>query len=385
MRAHESDLVFIMVKIRDPLHRTVQLTDLEEGILDSRPMQRLRGIRQLAMAYLVYPGANHTRFEHSIGTLFLADRICTEMNMAPEKTEKVRLGALLHDVGHVAFSHEAEEVLHKKLGRHEEIGKKLVMEGEIAGILKQGGQSPKEIASLYESPLGQIITSDIGADRMDYLLRDSHYTGVAYGVIDADRICSCLALTKQGMVLQERGLEAAENLLVARFTMFSTVYLHKTVRIASRMLQEAIVLALEDGTFEAEEAKDMSDSQMLDALCRSKRGGWYALRLKERRLYKKAHSVHANEMKIGAREAERELSEKCGCAVLVDVPKLSLDTHTMLDEKGGQVPLSEASELVSSLQKMQRKRLDALIICEERNVRKVSEAARKLLGYQSML
>lgn len=374
-----------MVKIRDPLHRTVQLTDLEEELLDCRSMQRLRGIRQLAMAYLVYPGANHTRFEHSIGTLFLADRICHEMGLAREKAEKVRLSALLHDVGHVAFSHEAEEILKKKLGTHEEIGKKLVMDGEIADILKAGGQSPKEIASLYESPLGQIITSDLGADRMDYLLRDSLYTGVAYGVIDADRICSCLSLSKQGLVLQGRGLEAAENLLVARFTMFSTVYLHKTVRIASRMLQEAIALALDDGTFLAEEAKQMSDSQMLGALCRSKREGEYALRLMERRLYKKAHSVRANEMKMGAREAEGELSEKCGCDVLIDVPKLSSEAHIMLEEKEGQIPLSEASELVSSLQKMQRRRLEALIICEEKNVKKVGEAARKLLGYQSIL
>lgn len=374
-----------MVKIRDPLQRTVQLSDLEERIIDSGQMQRLRGIRQLAMAYLVYPGANHTRFEHSIGTLFLADRICHEMGMSPEKTEKVRLAALLHDVGHVAFSHEAEEVLKKKLGTHEEIGKKLVMEGEIADALKEGGHSPKEIASLYESPLGQIITSDIGADRMDYLLRDSHYTGVAYGVIDADRICSCLSLTKQGLALQGRGLEAAENLLVARFTMFSTVYLHKTVRIASRMLQEAIVLALDDGTFEAERAKQMSDSQMLDALCASKKGGEYAMRLKERKLYKKAHSVRASEMKMGAKKAEEELSEQCGCPVLVDMPKLSNEAHIMLEEKGGQVPLSEASELVLSLQKMQKKRLEALIICEEKNVKKVGEAARKLLGYQSML
>lgn len=184
-----------MVRIRDPLHGTVVLSELEEKILDTPSMQRLRGIRQLAAAYLVYPGANHTRFEHSIGTLFLADRICRELKLPAEKAAKVRLAALLHDVGHTAFSHEAETILMRHIGNHEEIGEKMVQSGEIADILS-GSYSAKEIALLPRTPLGEIITSDIGADRMDYLLRDSHYTGVAYGVIDADRICSTLSLAK---------------------------------------------------------------------------------------------------------------------------------------------------------------------------------------------
>ncbi len=155
-----------MIRIRDPLHGTVQLTALEEKLLDSPAMQRLRGIRQLAMAYLVYPGANHARFEHSIGTLFLADRICRELGVPQEKAAKVRLAALLHDIGHVAFSHEAEAVLQEHIGNHEEVGKRLMLEGEIAEILGKE-YSPKEIVSVYSSPLGEIITSDLGADRMD--------------------------------------------------------------------------------------------------------------------------------------------------------------------------------------------------------------------------
>ncbi len=193
-----------MIRIRDPLRGTAQLTSLEEKLLDSVAMQRLRGIRQLAMAYLVYPGANHTRFEHSIGTLVLADKMCSELGISKEKTARVRLAALLHDIGHVAFSHESEAVFAERIGNHEEIGKKMVLQGEIAEILEKQFD-PKEIVSMYSSPLGEIITSDIGADRMDYLLRDSHYTGVAYGVIDAERICSSLRMGPRGLVLLNRG------------------------------------------------------------------------------------------------------------------------------------------------------------------------------------
>ena len=369
-----------MVRIRDPLHGTVVLTDLEEKILDTPQMQRLRGIRQLAAAYLVYPGANHTRFEHSIGTLVLSDQICRELKLSSEKTAKVRLAALLHDVGHTAFSHEAETILMRHIGNHEEIGRKMVQSGEIADALA-GQYPPKEISALDSTPLGEIITSDIGADRMDYLLRDSHYTGVAYGVIDADRICSTLSLAKEGLLLQERGLEAAESLLVARFTMFSTVYLHKTVRIASRILQQSITLAIEDGTLVPEEAKDMSDAAMLATLSRSAKGGDFALRLKERRLYKKVHSLPLEKMKMKGEAAEEELSQKCGCPVLIDVPKLSLEASIKVQAEDGSLsPISSASELVASLQKMQRSRLEVLVMCDGKNVKNVAAAAQKLLG-----
>ncbi len=367
-----------MVRIRDPLHGTVRLTDLEERLLDTREMQRLRGIRQLAMAYLVYPGANHTRFEHSIGTLALAGKICFELGIPNDKTAKVRVAALLHDIGHVAFSHEAEAVLQEHIGDHEEIGENTILGGEIADILSEQF-SPREIAGLSRSPLGEIITSDIGADRMDYLLRDSHYTGVAYGMIDSDRVCSTVGMDGKGLFITERGLSAAESLLVARFTMFSTVYLHKTVRIASRMLQQAISLALSDGTLIAEDALCLQDAAMLETLSRSSEGGEFAKRLMERRLYKKAASVPLPAMVLSQEKAEKLLSEKCGCSVLVDIPRLSLSVRILLESGRKKLRLASKSEIVASLQKMQDSRLEALILCEEKNMKKVEAAAKRLL------
>jgi hypothetical protein len=343
-------------------------------------MQRLRGIRQLATAYLVYPGANHTRFEHSIGTLFLADRMCREMGLPEEKIAKVRVAALLHDIGHVAFSHESEAVLRGKLGSHEEVGMRLSLHGEVADALSREF-SPREIADLCGTPLGSVITSDIGADRMDYLLRDSHYTGVAYGVIDTQRICTSVSLGKHGLLIRERGLEAAESLLVARVTMFSTVYLHKTVRIASRMLQQAIMLALEDGTLVEDDFLSFGDSQALDALVNSPCAHEYAARIRKRRLFKKAYSAPIAKMQLPARKAEDELSASCGCPVLVDIPNLSTRAHMLLEKKNGKtVPLSRESELVSALVAMQSHRLEALVMCDERHVAKVARAAKRLFG-----
>ena len=368
-----------MVRIRDPLHGTVVLSGLEESALDSQQMQRLRGIRQLAMAHLVYPGANHTRFEHSIGTTALADQICRELGLGGEKTAKVRLAALLHDVGHVCFSHEAEAVLAPLLGSHEKIGAAMVAKGELAEIVGEEF-STKEIAGLCHTPLGQIITSDIGADRMDYLLRDSHYTGVAYGVVDSDRIASSLGFSKNTLYLHERGLEAAESLLVARFTMFSTVDLHKTVRIASRMLQQAISLALQEGELGADEALSMGDAQMLQRLSESSAGGEYARRLKSRTLFKRAYGLPLSKLRLKQADAEALLSEKCGCPVLIDVPRLSLGTGLKVQTARGLRSISECSQLVESLQKMQKTRLEALVICEAKDVKKVAAAAKRLLG-----
>ncbi len=373
-------MVGFMPKIRDPLHGTVQLSDLEEKLLDSQPMQRLRGIRQLAMAYLVYPGANHTRFEHSIGTLALTDRICRETGLGEDESAQVRAAALLHDIGHSAFSHEGECVISRFLGNHEQIGEKIIMHGEIADILSENYSSQK-IAKLPHTRAGEIISSDIGADRMDYLLRDSHYTGVAYGVIDSEWLCSSLVFSGGRLYLAERGLSSAESLLVARFTMFSTVYLHKTVRIASRMLQQAMSLAMDDGTLAPAAALSLPDAQMLELLESSPSGGAFAQKLRQRHLYKKAYSFPLSSFRGKAEKLESELSDACGCDVLLDVPRLSARTQIKLKLDDGSIAqLSRESELVRSLSRMQKSRLEVLAICEEKNAKKVAEKAAKLIG-----
>jgi len=370
------------IVIKDPVHGSVRLSSIEARVLDCAPMQRLRNIRQLAMANLVYPGANHTRFEHSIGTLFLAGEMCRNLGLGEGETSQIRLAALLHDVGHVAFSHEAEFVTKEILGTHEQIGQRRILKGEIADILGESF-SPKKIAQLIVGKgTGQVVCSDIGADRMDYLLRDSHYTGVAYGVIDSQRICNTCALEKNKFVVGHGGLEAAESLLVGRFMMFAAVYLHHTVRIASKMLQQALSEEIEEGRISEEELLEMDDGQMLARLVENKSG--LAQNLYARKLYKRAYSIQmgglGKEALLAAKSGRLQsvLEEECDCRVLVDVPPQEAkeaSIRVLLGKRS--VPIGDASALVRSLTHAHRARMKLIVCAGKKDVKKVAKIAQR--------
>ncbi|MCI0563398.1 MAG: HD domain-containing protein, partial [Nitrososphaera sp.] len=153
--------------IKDEIHGTVEFSELEARIIDSEEFQRLRRIKQMSVTNLVYPGANHTRFEHSIGTAHLSALIARKLGLDPEIVSKVKLYGLLHDIGHTAFSHEGEDIVKKYIGDHEQLGKKKITHGPVSDILSENYR-PKEIVDIGKSPYGSIITSDLGSDRMDY-------------------------------------------------------------------------------------------------------------------------------------------------------------------------------------------------------------------------
>ena len=373
------------IVIKDPVHGSVTLDGMEARVLDSAQMQRLRGIKQLAMASLVYPGANHTRFEHSIGTVCLAGEMCDNLGMGQDEAAQVRLAALLHDVGHIAFSHEAEAVTRKYIGTHEQIGGRIVEKGEVADIIGENFSQKKIAALMHGKGNGQIIGSDIGADRMDYLLRDSHYTGVAYGVIDAQRICHTCCLEKKRLVVGRGGLEAAESLLVGRFMMFAAVYLHHTVRIASKMLQQAIVFEIENNGLQKERLYEMDDAQLLTHLMGNKNA--LAQKLHARALYKRAYSCPLAQMGKGELEdaksgrLQEALSQECGCEVLVDVPQQPAQEASVRVLAGKtSVPISEISSLVRSLAHAHLARNSIIVCAEGKNVKKAAQATKRALG-----
>ncbi|MBN2518511.1 MAG: HD domain-containing protein [Candidatus Altiarchaeota archaeon] len=223
--------------IRDPIYGDIELGELELKVLDASEMQRLRRIRQLSFCSLVYPGANQTRFEHSIGTMYLSGKIARRLGFDEELTQSIRLAGLLHDVGHLPFSHSLERVF----GMDHEKNARTVLNGQMGDILEDGGFKRREIYDLIcGKGYGKIVSSQIDADRMDYLVRDSHYTGVAYGAIDTDRIISVMGIEKERLFFQKKGIVALEALLIARNQMFEAVYLHHTVRVAEAMLEEAM-------------------------------------------------------------------------------------------------------------------------------------------------
>jgi HD superfamily phosphohydrolase len=242
----------IVAEISDPVHGYFYLSSVEKDIVDSREFQRLRRIRQLSSAYLTYPSAQHTRFEHSLGTMHLAGKVGLSLKnkgyINSDKVQLLRLAALLHDIGHGPFSHIFEEIIAlKSNATHEDIGKRIIKE-RFKDTLAKHGYTEDEVSELAfgesdEQYLNEVISGSLSVDLMDYLLRDSYFTGAHYGRIDAERIISSLEVYNNRLALDKAALNSFESLLIARYQMFKAVYFHKTVRAAEIMLLKAMQLA----------------------------------------------------------------------------------------------------------------------------------------------
>ncbi len=250
------------MEINDPIHGFIGLTDIEAKIINSQPYQRLRRIKQLSGGHFVYPTAEHTRFAHCIGVMYLAGlsgkRLLDRMKLGDEKLQEVRIAGLLHDIGHGPFSHVFEEVLLEKRGmNHEDVTEWIILKSEIGDLLEADGISKKRIGDLVrgrqktkkDSIIAGIVAGQIDSDKMDYLIRDSFYCGVNYGLVDIHRLIDSIEISKDYQMqfdIAARG--ALESFLVARYEMFLNVYYHKTVRSVEVMLVKLISAA--DNTLE---------------------------------------------------------------------------------------------------------------------------------------
>lgn len=248
--------------IRDPIHGYIGLTEEEVKVLDTQPMQRLRRIKQLANAHLVYPGAIHTRFDHSLGVLHVAHRLACQLDFNDDQKRLVRLAALLHDVGHAAFSHVGEKALHYSTPNapedvHELVTREILLKHrEVQAVL---GESAREVADLLasEKPSVQqaVVSGPLDADKLDYLLRDSYFAGVQYGRFDLERILHTVRVIRSGdesyLAVTRKGQEALESYRLARYLMHAQVYQHHARLAADGMLIRAIRLACERGKLPA--------------------------------------------------------------------------------------------------------------------------------------
>ncbi|TRO47965.1 HD domain-containing protein, partial [Candidatus Bathyarchaeota archaeon] len=185
--------------IKDPIHGYIRITESEKKIIDSRPFQRLRRIKQLALSFLVYPAANHTRFEHSLGTMHLAGILGENLpvDFTDSSIAELRLASLLHDVGHGPLSHLFEPLLSKYVNKnHEEMTTWLIENSELNDKICEVGFEPKRISKLATGRLmdknkpyiDHIIRSSVDVDKMDFIIRDSYHTGAGYGYIDIFRL-----------------------------------------------------------------------------------------------------------------------------------------------------------------------------------------------------
>ncbi|MBA3785143.1 MAG: HD domain-containing protein [Acidobacteria bacterium] len=247
---------------RDSVHNIIRLkTDSSEGkllarLIDTAEFQRLRRIKQLGLALFAYQSAEHSRFTHSLGALHLAtrtlDKLKTKYEISNEAQIAVRVAALLHDIGHGAFSHVIETIL----GFHHEqftIEAVLSNETEVGQILREfSNDLPENVASIIRGDfrpmaLAQLVSSQLDVDRMDYLLRDSLMTGAKYGIYDVEWIIKSLEIDEENdrLYVAARGIYAVEDYLQARYYMFRQVYFHRTLRAAEAVLKSLLRRALE--------------------------------------------------------------------------------------------------------------------------------------------
>jgi len=239
--------------IIDPIHDFVRVYDNELKIIDTPIFQRLRRIRQLSGAHLIYPGAQHTRFEHSLGVMHIASMagqaLAEKGVVSFDDIQNLRLAGLLHDIGHGPFSHLFEEVFEEKRKiSHEDLGRDIILKTEIGDIISKNGFDKKLITKLAfgDSKLqfmNEVISVALSADMMDYLLRDGYFTGAEHAKIDHHRLTHSLDVYKNKLALDKSSLVNFETMMISRFQMFKAVYFHKTVRAGEVMLLEAMDLA----------------------------------------------------------------------------------------------------------------------------------------------
>lgn len=238
------------INIIDPIHDFIKLNLHEIEIIDNPIFQRLRKIKQLSGAHLVYPSAMHSRFEHSLGVLHVANFISITLYekgiLNNDDIKKIRLAALLHDIGHGPFSHLFEEILiEKRCMSHEKIGNEIIQYTEIGDILSKHGFDKRQISDIAFGNsktqfINEIISGALSADIMDYLLRDGYFTGAEHAKIDHKRIVQSLGIHNDRLSLEKSAIYSFESMMHSRYQMFRTVYFHKTVRSAEVMLLNSI-------------------------------------------------------------------------------------------------------------------------------------------------
>jgi len=265
--------------LRDPLWNNIRLDPLALALLETPVVQRLRYVRQLGLAFLVYPGATHSRFEHALGAWHLAGvalRLLEERNalegIDARAQQIVRAAALLHDVGHYPFSHALEEI---GVTHHEQVAHPLITSGPVADVLRQalGDSAPDEVFALITGrstdALQGLISGSLDLDKIEYLKRDATMCGVPYGEIDVDRLLNSLVIvqtpdrTSRLVGVHEKGLSALESLLFAKYQMYRNVYWHHAVRSATAMYKRLVAVALDSGHVAADAVAHFTDEGLL--------------------------------------------------------------------------------------------------------------------------
>lgn len=337
-------------KYRDTIHGFIEVSDLENKIIDSKPFQRLRNIKQLALTHLVYHGAEHTRFGHSLGVMHLVTRafnssVNSSNEEIPEEKKKwcvqvLRLIALTHDLGHAPFSHASESVFPDGY-EHEDFTEKIIKETEIGELIKRIGKTfaneygaeyditPDLLCDIYKGRnsgpnyeyalLRSFMDSELDCDKMDYLLRDSYYCGVKYGTYDVERLLTSLIIlnveNRPRLAIKSGDVQSFEEFILARYFMFIQVYFHRTRRFFDIMLEKALKEILPGGVYPSDIEKylEWDDCRVIQFLKNSKSD--YCKYIIDRIVYPCVFATKVHPQEADKREFNRnvrDLKERIG-------------------------------------------------------------------------
>ena len=389
-----------MKTIKDSVHDHITIDGLALDLLDSPAVQRLRHIKQLGTVSLVYPSANHTRFEHSIGVYHLACKVTNHLSIPTEESNHIRAAAMLHDIGHSPYSHNIEPLLNHRIGfEHDDI-LELLTSTPLSVLLEKHNLDANLIADLIigKGKHGQIISSSIDVDRMDYLVRDAHHTGVPYGSIDHGRLVRELSLSNGELVLSvsNGNVQAAESLLLARTLMGPTVYNHHVARISKSLLRRATEFLLDSKIIKEHDLRSMDDHDLHAALRSHPKTSPLETRISNRNLYKRAiwaelkdvpdDVINANYDSIHS--FEETIASKLNIdvqSVIIDIPKLPLPIGQDIKIKAGDSTrmLHEHSSLIDALQAAQKEQWRLGVYAPENLVERVGSAAERELNLQT--
>ena len=354
-----------MLRVRDPIHDYIDLNSLQAKLVDTPAYQRLRWIKQLGPINLVYPGANHTRHEHCMGTCHVIGKMADSIGLNSSDKQLVSVAGLLHDLGHTAFSHLGDEV--KGVEDHVIRTTNIISNTDLSDIISDEGLDPHEINQIIlgNHKLGSLVSGDLDGDRLDYLVRDAHYTGVSTGV-DMGRLIATMSMSDSNLVIKEKGLTAVEALLTARSTMYSTVYFHPFARGAQLMLARAANHAISSDRFSINDFVNFTDHKFLSEL--NKTGGLsrkISSNFENRRIVKRAVSMTKEQVELSGlkksqkADYEESISSELGIdssEIYVDIPPFSVmpGLKTKILKSDGEITFARSeSRLISSLYEAQ--------------------------------
>ncbi|MEA3342565.1 MAG: HD domain-containing protein [archaeon] len=384
-----------MHTIKDSIHQDIEVTDFEVGLIDSPAVQRLRRIRQMGFAHLVYPCATHSRFEHSLGTMYLAGALSSNLGFDEKTRAELKVAGLLHDVGHFPFSHnsEVDNYIKEKLNLdHVDISAKLI-KMYYKDAIEDAGLSQKNVVDMIRGrgKYGSILSSGIDVDKMDYLVRDAYFTGTAYGLIDLSRLL-CTTGFKKTLAFHIKGIRNIEAVIISRFMMYSTVYFHRTIKIAGAMFGRAVTRAFDDGSIDVHEYIRMDDFDLVSSLRRNR--SYLAECLDKRRLYKLGACLSVNDLSEkeiskcvalksrALKDIEQDMEKRLGVArgtLIIDIaPKKTLEPIKMID--GAKLlNLEEISEFSRSVMNQEWQNWNIQFLAPQKYRKKIGGAS-KLFG-----